>query len=157
MFASKQATSFPFQPQDRLSYDEKRASLNDGRTVDNATSAVVLVASSSAQNEADRRRCLEETYTLPIKTTSVKALTQVTDFMSHFNKFVETYESTFQTHLHEYKNLQKLYRKLVPHEVTHKTFVQRYFFRCGDLQRIQDELDALKSENQMMTVIPRPK
>jgi hypothetical protein len=105
-------------------------------------SSSFLHASSTAQTEADRRRGLEETYTTPITTTSVKNLTKVTDFMSDFNKFSETYESTFLNHLQEYKgDLRPIYRRLVPAELTHKAFVQHYFFRCGDLQRIQDELD----------------
>jgi hypothetical protein len=96
-----------------------------------------------AQEEADRRRSCEETYTEPIMTTSVKTLTRVTNFMSEFNKLPEMYETEFKDkHLQEYKSdLLPLYRKLVPSELSHKTFIQRYYYRCCDLSRIQDELD----------------
>jgi BSD domain len=146
--AAASTSSFQHRPSWAYNKEEKE-SVKDELTVTKKTSSVVLEASSNAQSEANRRRGLDETYTMPITTSSVKALTQVTNFMSDFNKFAETYEATFQNHLQEYKNdLQKIYNQLVPQEVTHKTFIQRYFFRCGDLQRIQDELDQQQKEIQ---------
>ena len=69
--------------------------------------------------------------------------TEVSKFMSQFQKSAAKWETDFQKDLEKYPNtLATHYKNLVPSQVSHKTFVQRYFYRCCDEERILKELEA---------------
>jgi hypothetical protein len=101
--------------------------------------------------ELNRRRSALETYTEPLLGTNNKKsadtnATVISEFMSTFNKLMVLYESDFQKELTKFpETVGKHYFSLVPSEVNHKTFLQRYFFRCWDMERIKKDLDKQQS------------
>ena len=106
------------------------------------------MASPRVQLEANRLRNQPETYTKPLTIGSFD-IALVTDFMSEFNKDLDKYEADFKMQLEEYPTTLGIqYKALVPREVPHKSFLQRYFYRCCDLQRIQNEMEKVSNETE---------
>ena len=101
-----------------------------------------MSSSKPATREANRRRNSVQTYTKALVQDSTDA-SEVSHFMAQFKKSSAKYETEFQLELEKYPNtMAKHYKNLVPSQVSHKTFVQRYYFRCCDEERILKELEA---------------
>jgi len=112
---------------------------DDGEVIEGGYAATGAI--SSAQDEIARREEDIETYTTPLDESDedVQAFLdtfQIDDKTQEIAELLKEHPETIQVH----------FESLVPTEISYALFWQRYFYRCGDDERIerqwQEERDA---------------
>lgn len=91
------------------------------------------VRSELLANEAEHRQSVEETYTKPIHPG--QDLAEFKEFLSIFYKHVYRHDGELKKLVRQNSVIGKHYERLVPRQISHEDFFQRYLYRC-DKQRV---------------------
>ena len=93
-----------------------------------------------ANSELERRKGDAATYTSPLDGGGP----EMKDFLADFyrNVLFKQRDEMNDILINNPKTVGKLYSELVPAQVTNEDFWQRYYYRCGSMERIQNDLAA---------------